>query len=484
MSKRGSQSGMAAAGPCRRNDCQPREVWSGCRCPNGAGGCAEPLLSVLKAGYSSDMQDPHWQAVIDELQRRPELVTTGPTELKPFVPGLLSFAETRVVPARIVCHKGMVGSLPTGLLAACIGRARVAFANEVFVIFEVGESTDQHVRALEIDLARQFFESASLAGPRLRHPSLDRRQSALRVDAALQSPKAHFIHSNLLGHVPNPGFCGSGSGTSFHTIGADGLRYSGESPESSDGSILTVGDSFTYGDEVRDLECWPSQLQRLTGRRVLNGGVTGYGFDQIVLRAEQLADVHKPSIVIVSFIAEDIHRAEMRCMWWRDKPWFAIEDDQLVLKGVPVPDRPRPPPRIRLRIERVLLELPFIVQRLLGYHIRVHPIGFGLEIAQRLTERLAKMQADRHVKIVVMAQYSHRFWRDKAFAEQQRRLTLAILKCAATYGLATEDTFQRFATEPKPLDFYGHSHLTARGNLMIASLLAAKLRALVEKTPS
>lgn len=64
----------------------------------------------------------------------------------------------------------------------------------------------------------------------------------------------HFIHDGLLGHVPNPGFCGSGFGQSFHTIDADGLRYSGEGFASSNGSIMAVGDSFTYGDEVRDEE--------------------------------------------------------------------------------------------------------------------------------------------------------------------------------------------------------------------------------------
>ena len=94
------------------------------------------------------------------------------------------------------------------------------------------------------------------------------------------------------------------------------------------------------------------------------------------------------------------------------------------------------------------------------------------------------MQDDGHVKMVIMAQYSHNSWRSKALANQERRLAQAILNFAATCGLATEDTFQRFAIEPKPLAFYGVSHLTARGNLMIASLLAAKLPALVEKAPS
>ena len=62
------------------------------------------------------------------------------------------------------------------------------------------------------------------------------------------------------------------------------------------------------------------QLQQLTGRRVLNGGVSGYGFDQTVLRAEQLAARYKPSAIVVSFIADDIQRTEMRRLWSADKP--------------------------------------------------------------------------------------------------------------------------------------------------------------------
>lgn len=290
-----------------------------------------------------------------------------------------------------------------------------------------------------------------------------------------------FLHNDILGYVPNPGFCGPGFGDSFHTIDADGLRFSGERPASSDGSILTVGDSFTYGDEVRDEEAWPARLQSLTGRPVLNGGVSGYGLDQTVLRAEQLAPVHGPSVIIVSFIADNILRTEMSRMWWRNKPWFTIEDDQLVLKGVPVPNRTRLPLHIRRRMDRVLVDLSPSLQHLLGYHKRVHRPGFGLEIARRLIERLARMQADRQVKIVVMAQYPPHTWIYPAFADEQRRLAQAVLDCAANHGLATLDTFRRLTTEPKPQDFYAVTHMNARGNLMIASLLAATLPALTAK---
>lgn len=289
-----------------------------------------------------------------------------------------------------------------------------------------------------------------------------------------------FIYNCLLGYAPNPGFMGHGFGRSFHTIDSDGLRSCGETPTSSGASILTVGDSFTYGDEVLDEEAWPAQLQRITGRRVLNGGVTGYGFDQTVLRAEQLAVKHTPATIVMSFIADDLRRTEMRRMWGRDKPWFAIENDQLVFKRVSAPARIQLPLRIRRRIDHVLVDLSPRLQHMLRYHVRVHPPGHGLAIASRLTERLAKLQEERRIKIIVMAQYPPVVWVNTRIADEQRHLTHAVLDHAAACGLATLDTFQRLATEPKPLDFYGVSHMNARGNVMMATLLAATLPALLQ----
>jgi len=295
-----------------------------------------------------------------------------------------------------------------------------------------------------------------------------------------------FLHDDLLGHVPNPGFSGPGFGRSFHTIDADGFRSCGERPApvegSDEGSILTVGDSFTYGDEVRDEETWPAQLQRLTGRRVLNGGVTGYGFDQMVLRAEQLAAAHNPSVLVVGFIVDDVRRAEMRRMWWRDKPWFEVEDDRLALKGVPVPvHRSRLPPHIRQRMDTTLLALPALLQNLFGYHRRVHRAGFGVEIAKRLIERLARLQAERDLKVVLMIQYPPDTWTHRGYLNYQRRLAQALLDSAASHGVATVDTYRRLAAEPNQRDFYASAHMNPRGNLLVASLLSATLPGLIEK---
>lgn len=284
------------------------------------------------------------------------------------------------------------------------------------------------------------------------------------------------VHDGELGYVPRAGANGYVRDGGSITIETNGFRYTGEKPASSDTPLLAVGDSFTYGEDVGDLEAWPAQLQRLIGRSVLNGGVSGYGLDQIVLRAERLTVVHRPAVVIVGLIADDIRRTEMRRMWWQDKPWFAIEEGRLVLKGVPVPDHMKLPLDMRRRIERLLIQLPPALQYLTGHSIRVHRDGAGAEISRRLIERLADLQSAGQVKVVLVAQYDARAWLDSSYANEQKRALQPLLKCAASNGIATLDTFHRLVAEPRPSKLYGAAHMNARGNLMIASLISARLQ--------
>lgn len=216
---------------------------------------------------------------------------------------------------------------------------------------------------------------------------------------------------------------------------------------------------------------------------MLNGGVSGYGFDQIVLRAEQLAERHKPTTIIVGFIADDIRRTEMRRLWRRDKPWFDIEADRLVLRGAPIPERkPLAPSWLRHRLQRILIELPVSLQQLFGYHARNHPAGHASGIVLRLVERLAKLKATHGVRVVLLAQYHPQVWLDRTFAGEECRAIRAVLDRALSLGLATVDSYPRFAAEPTAASFYANSHANARGNAMIASLLAARLPEL-SRTP-
>lgn len=58
--------------------------------------------------------------------------------------------------------------------------------------------------------------------------------------------------------------------------------------------MLTVGDSFTFGDQVHNFQTWPACFAQKTGFEVWNGGVGGYGAAQSLLRAEQTVANHGP----------------------------------------------------------------------------------------------------------------------------------------------------------------------------------------------
>jgi GDSL-like lipase/acylhydrolase family protein len=277
--------------------------------------------------------------------------------------------------------------------------------------------------------------------------------------------QSRFMHDALVGYVPRP----------------DGFRPTEEAPGV---PILAVGDSYTYGEEVSDNESWPAHLQELADHRVLNAGVSGYGFDQAVLRAEQLSAARRPSAIVVEFIADDIRRTEMRRQWGAEKPYFDFEGNGLVLRNVPVPPRPNPGTTLtfwqRLLGRSFLFD--FVLRRLdllhdwFGDHVRVHRWGDGERISCLLTERLRELQASTGAKVIVLAEYDPMVWQKQDFAAEQRRLVRGLLGCARQRGLGTIDSYEALAMAPGgPLGLYGQWHMNDKGNRLIAGLVANAL---------
>src|SRR5438876_3754019 len=99
-----------------------------------------------------------------------------------------------------------------------------------------------------------------------------------------------FAHSSQLGWELRPGVREDGL-----TTNSAGLRGQVEyAPERPAGvrRVIAVGDSFTFGVQVRDDETMPAQLEGALNRRgrweVLNLAVPGYGTDQQWLRLQQV----------------------------------------------------------------------------------------------------------------------------------------------------------------------------------------------------
>src|SRR4029453_9640120 len=93
--------------------------------------------------------------------------------------------------------------------------------------------------------------------------------------------------------------------------------------------ILTLGDSFTFGDEVSDDETYSSYLQEmLPHTEVINMGVHGYGHDQMLILLKEEGVKYEPDIVILGFLSLDMSR---NLLEFRDfaKPRFVLERGEL-----------------------------------------------------------------------------------------------------------------------------------------------------------
>ena len=72
--------------------------------------------------------------------------------------------------------------------------------------------------------------------------------------------------------------------------------------------ILTVGDSFTFGDQVSDQSTWPSCIEKELKIKTDNGGYGGYSAGQSVRKAILESKKRKYSHVIWSIFFQDFER--------------------------------------------------------------------------------------------------------------------------------------------------------------------------------
>ncbi len=101
--------------------------------------------------------------------------------------------------------------------------------------------------------------------------------------------------------------------------------------------IVTLGDSFTFGDEVSDDETYSSNLARLLpNTEVLNLGVHSYGHDQMLLYLKEEGIRYHPDLVVLGYVWFDTTR---NLLSFNDfaKPKFELTRDGLQLTHVPVP---------------------------------------------------------------------------------------------------------------------------------------------------
>lgn len=123
-------------------------------------------------------------------------------------------------------------------------------------------------------------------------------------------------YDGTLGYIPTPGFDHHIRSRGWEnikvTIQQDGFRSNDNHTSEKTYSILAVGDSFTFGDQVHNSETWPSCVERAYGKAVANAGVFGYGAAQSVLRASiEAKKTEFKTIILGILVKDDFNRDQM-----------------------------------------------------------------------------------------------------------------------------------------------------------------------------
>lgn len=263
------------------------------------------------------------------------------------------------------------------------------------------------------------------------------------------------IYDEQLGWRNRPGYPG------FDQLG---FREHREGPIEL-GSILALGDSFTYGSEVAPHESWPAQLDRLLGVPVVNGGVGGYGIDQMVLWGERIINQVAPRLVVLSFIPPDVDRAGMSVFSGAGKPYFLTDG---TLQNIPVPNYENTARLFRLAMHVGLSD---------GYK-RVLSDDNATWVCCNLMRRLAQIG----VPVAIVAQNG---FNELSGHSRARVKQVSVLDAARSAGLMVIDTFDTVKALAgsrgiEKLYVNGTGHMTAFGNEIIARLIAGRISDLLK----
>jgi len=157
-----------------------------------------------------------------------------------------------------------------------------------------------------------------------------------------------YVYDDTLGWRHRPGFSTMiqwPHGETLEKINSRGWRDR-NFPFKKDSSryrIAVLGCSFAYGYGVEMHETFSKQLEALFNKEypgrfeVINFGVNGYGIGQMALAYEKYVRKYKPDLVILQYGWFNTLRALYDSMWFSPKPAFVLEEGQLRLTNVPVP---------------------------------------------------------------------------------------------------------------------------------------------------
>ena len=310
---------------------------------------------------------------------------------------------------------------------------------------------------------------------------------------ALRDLRGQLQQSQTLGYDPLLGWSARPNFVSgeFGTLDYGIRKNSDRDEQLTPGAVLAVGDSFTEGAEVVNEDTWPAQLERTLGVRVINAGIGAYGVDQAILNAERLLPILKPRAVLVGIYEHDILRVGYRS-YGAPKPYFEQENGVWVHRNSPVPQAPVvSEPWYKRILARSMVIHVFMGRYFARYWYSFMRFERAFNDPVKTTcyalERLQKTLAQQNIPALIVIQYGGGIY---SLGSPRPAHVDEVLRCGHDLGFSIVDEFDRLSAVARVAlsDLKQHymmrggvyRHMSARGNALIASLIAEKLRTVVD----
>jgi len=232
--------------------------------------------------------------------------------------------------------------------------------------------------------------------------------------------------------------------------------------------VLILGDSFAFGEGVRLEDRFDSRLAELhPDWSIVNQGVMGYGPDQQLIAARSdIAKLREGDLLLIVSYVNDFFDLLRRDHSGRAKPWFELQDGELVAH----------PPRIGL-IERIRDRSYLLARAFRALEDPSPKLTLGdARTSGHLYRRLIQSETTDAVArgVSVLIAYHGRSFDDTWHPTVKLAVDQALRRSCSTQGISCVDLdSDLMGSSDRP--FQPDGHWNARGNAIVAERLARVL---------
>ncbi len=249
--------------------------------------------------------------------------------------------------------------------------------------------------------------------------------------------------------------------------------------------VLTVGDSFTWGDQVNDNDTWQSCLNKqLNEFEFINAGVFGYGTAQALMRSEEIMKRKNYDFVILqTLVGHDFLRDQLDIRDGFVKPYLRKLEGDIVVIPPPSANTPNTkygPSKVSL-VDYFLLNLTFLRNpRFFTNKIYLNILdknngnidrrGKGSASVGDIIDYTVKVSSKQNYPIIWLLQYSKEL--NENILEERK----LIIKTLKKYNMSFIDTFETLHRNQKyKVDQLWNIHHTPLGNMLTCQKISKDL---------